>query len=116
MIRDLNFTDTSNKNQAATFKEKVYVIADEVLSVLKELHQAHEKQIDSKLIAEKMSRRNLIMKVLVEEKPKNELDGAEMDTLKETVNMVLDRFSDIVPSSLLGNLGDLKDKVHYESW
>lgn len=115
MNRNLNFTDTSNKNQTAAFKEKVYVIADEVLSVLKELHQEHAKQIDSKLIAEKMSRRNLIMKVLVEKESINELDGAEMDTMQETVNMVLDRFSDIVPSSLLGNLGDLKDKIHSKS-
>lgn len=106
-------TPPNDINQANTFQEKVCVIADEVLSILKELHQEQRKQIDSKLIAEKMFDKESVKKMLDDHGPDGIVIEDKIDPLKETVDNVLNRFSELLPSSMMEDLSDLKDQ-HYD--
>ncbi len=108
--QNINLTDLNDKDHVTTFQEKVYVIADEVLSILKELHQEHKKQISSRQIAEKMFIKESVKKVLND----RGLEGIDrenkVDLLKETIDKILDKFSEIVPSYIAEGLSDLKNQ------
>ncbi|MBI5408355.1 MAG: diguanylate cyclase [Nitrospirae bacterium] len=80
----------------AAFEEKVYTIADEVLVILKELSKENKKQISSKLIAEKMFRKESVKNALVNND--GSPDDSEADSLKDAANAVLDKFADLIPS------------------
>ena len=52
------------ENQETTFQEKVYVLSDEVVKIIKELHQEQEKLVNSRRIAKKMFTKESIKKIL----------------------------------------------------
>ena len=60
MIQEIDLKDSD----LAGFEEKVYVIADEVLNILKELSRENQKQINSKVIAEKMFQKESVKSAL----------------------------------------------------
>ncbi|MBI4684345.1 MAG: diguanylate cyclase [Nitrospirae bacterium] len=100
-------TSPKIKSETAIFKEKVYALADEVLNILKELHHEHKQQIDSKLIAEKMFDKEFVKKVLADHGP--EVSNREkFDPLRDTVATVLNKFSELVPPSMMNDLSELK--------
>ncbi|MBI4849295.1 MAG: GGDEF domain-containing protein [Nitrospirae bacterium] len=91
----------------AAFEEKVYVIADEVLVILKELSRENQKQISSKLIAEKMFNKDTVKCVLVNNGIAS--SNTEIDRLKEIANVILDRFTELVPSHMTDKFDTLKN-------
>jgi diguanylate cyclase len=95
----------------AGFEEKVYVIADEVLNILKELSRENQKQINSKVIAEKMFQKESVKSALVNNYNNNVTANKEreLNFLKELANTTLDRFSELVPSHMVENLSNLKE-------
>ncbi len=95
------------KSEAAMFKEKVYALADEVLNILKELHHEHKQQIDSKLIAEKMFDKEFVKKVLADHGSEAR-NREKVDPLRDTVANVLNKFSELVPPSMMNDLSELK--------
>ncbi len=94
------------------FEEKVSVIADEVLSILKELHHENRQQISSKLIAEKMIWKASVKHLLTN----NEMTKADNypDTagLKEISDALLDKLKELLPPSMTDKLNELKDDLH----
>jgi diguanylate cyclase len=98
---------SNGKSEADIFKEKVYALADEVLNILKELHHEHRQQIDSKHIAEKMFDKEFVKKVLADHGPEAG-NREKTDPLRDTVANVLNKFSELVPPSVMNNLSELK--------
>lgn len=91
------------------FEEKVYVIAAEVLDILKELSLENQKQINSKTIAEKMFHKESVKSVLINKNNGEPNKEDEIKYLKELANTVLDKFAKLVPSHMVENLCNLKD-------
>jgi len=106
-MQEFNLTDTDVK-----FEEKVYVIADEVLSILKELSQENKNQINSKAIAEKMVWRDSVKSLLSHTGHHGSKGTGEPDGLKELSNTLLDKLTELLPSSVTDKLSDLKGKLH----
>jgi len=97
------------------FEEKVSVIADEVLSILKELHQENRHQISSKLIADKMIW-NASVKHLLTNKEKTKADNyRDTEDLKEISDALLDKLKELLPPSMTDQLNELKDEIHNDS-
>jgi diguanylate cyclase len=107
MNQKIDLTDDGTE-----FEKKVYVIADEVLNILKELSRENRKQINSKLIAEKMVWRDPIKSVLTHHEKEVSDNSVEPNYLKELSNKILDKFTQLMPSSLTEQLSDLKEKLH----
>ncbi|RJQ13400.1 MAG: GGDEF domain-containing protein [Nitrospiraceae bacterium] len=106
---DLKDLDTTS------FEKKVYLIADEVLTVLKELSRENQKQINSKTIAEKMFLKDSVKTLLAGYSTKITNDNApDLDRLKEIANSLLDKLAGIVPDSLSEDLNKLKNNFHEE--
>ena len=113
MDRDINFTGSNDKDQTATFQEKVNVLADEVLRVMKELHLEQRSLVNSKLIAKKMFDKESIKEILHADERQAGIDQANnVDELKEAVDNILRRFSELVPLSMIENLTDSADNHH----
>jgi diguanylate cyclase len=108
MTREINLKDTD----LAEFEEKVYVIAAEVLDILKELSLENQKQINSKTIAEKMFRNESVKNLLANYAEKPSDGNSDADRLKEISNIFLDKLTEIAPSSLTENLTSLKDSLN----
>ena len=66
------------------FEDRVHLIADEVLSILKELSRENKSQVDSKSIAEKMLWRDSVKKVLADTSDKPSKYNNEDETLKKS--------------------------------
>ncbi|MEW6602050.1 MAG: diguanylate cyclase, partial [Nitrospirota bacterium] len=102
------------------FQEKVYVLANEVLKIIKELHQEHKHLVNSKLIANKMFDKDSIKEILHEHNFKSQEDNSAPDELIKAVNNVLAKFSALVPESVKDqlngidsqNLNKLSDPSH----
>ncbi len=99
-------------NMEQDFEEKVSVIADEVLSILKELHHENRQQISSKLIAEKMVWRPSVKNLLFNNDKSRSEHGADSESLKEISDALLDRLKDLLPVSMTDKLNELKDTIH----
>jgi len=99
--------DTYSKDiDIASFEEKVHVIADEILYILKDLSKENQKQINSKLIAEKMSNKETVKNALApvdRSRTKNDIEQ-----LREIANVIIAKLSEIVPSHVTENLSDLR--------
>lgn len=96
-----------NDIDLAGFEEKVYVIADEVLDILKELSRENNNQISSRQIAEKMFRKEAVKSAL---NPGISGPAAgEIEYLKDIANIVLDKFTELVPPHMSDNFCNLKD-------
>jgi len=97
----------------AGFEEKVYVIADEVLNILKELSRENKKQINSKLIAEKMFLNESVKSTFINANGVS--SSKEINSLKEMSHTILDKFSELVPSHMTENLGELREIFNNEN-
>ncbi len=107
MNQEFNLADVN-----AEFEERVYVMADEILSILKELSLENKKQINSKAIAEKMFWRDSVKNLLSVKGNVSSNEDIEPDCLKELSNALLDRVTELMPSSITDKLSDLKEKLH----
>lgn len=112
MSQSLSPQYSESKPTEASHEEKIYVIADEVLDVLKILYAEKHQQINSKLIAERMLKRDSVSKIL----------GADFSApnsakyMKEAVSAFLDRFSELLPSPHIAkNIEYLKAQLHAEA-
>jgi len=96
-----------------SFEEKVYVIADEVLGILKELHRENRKQINSQMIAEKMIWRDSLRDILneIKEKKASSANKQELEILSKWTESFLERISDIIPESESRKLSELKKQL-----
>jgi diguanylate cyclase len=94
------------------FEKKVFTIADEVLKILKELSLENKTKINSKQIAERMFWKDSLKDLLNDIHAITEDDGIESDFLKELSNMLLDKFSELIPVYMASRLGELKDALH----
>ncbi|MBC8412456.1 MAG: GGDEF domain-containing protein [Nitrospira sp.] len=103
------------------FEEKVFLVADEVLTILRELSQENQKQISSKSIAEKMvwkgTLKGLLRNKTAQASPETAKDSPskELESLSNISDMVLNRFSELAPAALTDELSDLKDSIVKDS-
>ncbi len=117
MDQNISLTVPNMEENTSRFEERVRIIADEVLSVLRELHQEHKNQINSTLIAKKMFNKESVRNVLLDN-DLEEIDSQKrVDPLKETVDDVLNRLAELVPDSMMGQLSDItsSDFINYAS-
>lgn len=110
MDQDINPEDLNNKDHTATFQEKVYVIANEVLGILKELHQEQKNQISSQLIADKMFKKEAVKKILNDHGPERIGKENSADQLKENIDKILDKLSEITSFYMAEGLSVLKNR------
>jgi diguanylate cyclase len=104
------------KKSDASIEAKIYVIADEVIDILKQLSQDNKYQLSSKLIAERMFIKDNVKKMLsgngddtsAVEVIKTSSDG---DRLTELADTILSKFSEIVPSSVSDRFSDLESQI-----
>ena len=97
------------------FEEKVSVIADEVLSILKELHHENRQQISSKLIAEKMIWKSSVKHLLTNKAMTKDDNSQDTMGLKEISDALLDKLKELLPPSMTDKLNELKDDLHNDS-
>lgn len=95
------------------FEEKVYVIADEVLKILRELSSENKQQISSELIAEKMFWKDSV-KTILNDSSSKAADNIAPSSLNEISNMILDKFTEIVPASESLRFEDLRYQIQKE--
>ena len=107
MSNEINLSNAKDE-----FEEKVVAVADEVLDILKELSRENKKQISSKLIAEKLYWKDSFKNLFSGSSGKESISTMDPDCLQELSNMVLDKFTELLPSHMSGNLGILKDGLH----
>ncbi|MBI5407992.1 MAG: GGDEF domain-containing protein [Nitrospirae bacterium] len=106
--------DIPHENMSG-LEEKIYVMADEVLDILKQLARDNKQQLNSKLIAERMFIRDTVKKML-EEPEQNKSDSkTNSNLIKDIADTVLNRFSELTPFSVTGQLGSLKDQLNDET-
>ncbi|MBI5665842.1 MAG: diguanylate cyclase [Nitrospirae bacterium] len=101
-------------DRMSRLEEKINVVADEVLDILKQLSQDNMQQLNSKIIAERMFIRDAVKKVLEgpEQKKADGVSGSNL--LKNIADTVLSRFSELTPSSITSQLINLKDHLNDE--
>ena len=97
------------------FEEKVSVIADEVLSVLKELHKENRQQISSKHIADKMIWKASVKHLLTNKAMTKDDNSPDTMGLKEISDALLDKLKELLPPSMTDKLNELKDDLHNDS-
>ncbi len=112
MNKRINHTKENDKNQEVTFQERIYVLADEVLKVLKELHQEHRYLLSSKSLAKKMFNKEVIKKILVDYDREGIDMGNRVDPLKKKVDNLLNSFSELLPPPMIGQFSDIKDQYY----
>ncbi len=104
--------------EQATVEEKLNVIADEVLDILKELSRDSSKQLSSKSIAEclllKDSVKNIIESPEAHRSDKDESDNAgtkaDINLLRDITETIMNRFSELAPSFLGSQFAYLNDQ------
>jgi len=94
------------------FEEKVYTIADEVFKILKELSSENKTEIKSDQIAERMFYKDSLKGLLNDIHAITEDEGLESKRLTELSNLLLDKFSELIPAYLATKLGNIKDALH----
>ncbi|RJQ55765.1 MAG: diguanylate cyclase [Nitrospiraceae bacterium] len=100
-------TETAPKDiDIASFEEKVYLISDELLGILKELSRDNQKQINSKLIADKMSKSESVKKALADNS--SATTGNDIVGLEKIADTVIEKLSEIVPPHIIENLSAIK--------
>lgn len=103
-------------NDISCVEEKIDVIADEVIDILKQLSQENEHQLSSKLIAEKMYVRDSVKKVLDAQKENASTSSSNnSNILKDITETIMNRFSDFAPSSLGEKLSELQQEFQDEA-
>lgn len=99
-----------NGIQESLFEEKVQLLADEVLIIMKELHQEHRSLINSKLIAKRMFSKESVKKLLDELAQNGDNGDSGTDKAKQSVDDMLNRFSELLPFSMKEHLHNLNKK------
>lgn len=107
MPNELHVVDVSPK-----FDEKVFTIADEVLKILKELSLENQTEIKSDQIAERMFYKDSLKGLLDDIHAITEDEGLESKRLTELSNLLLDKFTELIPAYLATKLGRLKEALH----
>lgn len=103
-------------NDISCVEEKIDVIADEVIEILKQLSQENKHQLSSKLIAEKMYVRDSVKNML--DAPKDTASASlpnNSNILKDITDTIINRFSDFTPFSLGDKLGELQQEFQDEA-
>lgn len=96
-------------------EEKIDVIADEVIDILKQLSQENEHKLSSKLIAEKMYVRDSVKKMLDDRKENESASSSNSNILKDITDTIMNRFSDFAPFSLGEKLIELQQEFQDEA-
>lgn len=99
----------------SSLEKKIYIIADEVLDILKNLSHENQQQLNTKLIAERMFIKDTVKKMLSETGTASN-DQSEFIFMKEIANNVLDRFSQLAPLTMNPALSSIKDRLHDKSY
>ena len=107
MTEEISLTESEQD-----FEEKVSVIADEVLNILKELHQENRQQISSKLIADKMVWKSSLKDLLTQKEKAKADDSLDTESLKKISDALLDKLKVLLPTSMTDALNELKDNIH----
>ena len=94
------------------FKNKIFTIADEVLKILKELSLENKSEITSSQIAERMFWKESLTGLLNDIKAITSDDKIESASLKSLSNVLLDKFTELMPQYMTKKLNDLKDALH----
>ena len=102
----------------ASMEEKLDVIADEVLDILKQLSKDHSKTLSSKSIAECLFLKDSVKKIIgPPETPlseKNESANAgkqdDINLLRDITETIMNRFSELAPSFLGSQFAYLNDQ------
>ncbi len=111
MNQKINFKapdENKEKESLKTLQDNIHIITDEVLAVIKELHKKHGKEINNKLIADRMIERGSISKFMSDQGHRDTIDESELTHLKKTVDTVLDKLSDLVSPSINDNYIEMK--------
>jgi diguanylate cyclase len=107
MANEFHVVDVSPK-----FEEKVFTIADEVFKILKELSYEHKTEIQSDQIAERMFYKDSLKGLLKDIHTITQDEKLEDKRITELSNLLLDKFSDLIPAYVAAKLGRLKDALH----
>lgn len=102
----------------ASVEEKLDVIADEVLDILKQLSKDSSKQLSSKSIAECLFLRDSVKKIIEspeahrseEEKSDNAGKHNDINLLRDITETIMNRFSELAPSFLGSQFAYLNDQ------
>ena len=94
------------------FENKIFTIADEVLNILKELSLDNQSEITSSQIAERMFWKESLTDLLNDIHAITEENKNESDSLKDLSNVLLDKFTELVPHYMNKKLYELKDALH----
>jgi diguanylate cyclase len=104
----------TNKFECETIQEKVHILAGEVLSVMKELRQEHRTLINRSLIAKRMLDKQSIKNIFNISEDRTDKEN-NVNQLQDTIDFLLNRFSELIPSAAIDQITYLKDKLNNES-
>ena len=94
------------------FEEKIFTIADEVFKILRELSLENKTEIRSEQIAEKMFTKDSLKGLLDDIHAITEDEDLENNRQNELSNLILNKFSELIPAYVTKKLGDLKEALH----
>ncbi len=106
MDRENNPADT----EMSKLERKIYVIADEVLDILKQLSRDNKKELNARLIAEKMFTKDTVKRMLTHPAQEKCKDKKDFSPLRTIADGVLDKLSELLPSFMNESFSDLKDQ------
>ena len=95
-------------------EEKIYVMADEVLDILKQLSQENKQQLNSKTLADRMCIRDSVKQIIGEDAPTGNDSSSSSSLLKDIADTVLDRFAELTPASISQQLSNSKENLNNE--
>jgi diguanylate cyclase len=107
MTHPINLTEV-DQGLLSNFEDRVFVIADEILGILKELSSENKQQINSKTLAERMFHKEAFKKILLSNA--GSISDQDPENVKEIVNLILDRLAQIAPSSITQGFSELKNR------
>jgi diguanylate cyclase (GGDEF)-like protein len=97
-------------------EEKINLIADEVMDILKQLSHDNQKQLNSRLIADKMSMRDTVKMMLEHhENDTHPLAESTSNILEDIAETIMKRFSEFAPLSVSEQLSALHDTFDDET-
>jgi diguanylate cyclase len=113
--------DNTQKDEInSALEKKIYVIADEVLDILKQLYKDNKQQLNTKVIAERMFIRDTVKNMFSDKETSSDSNinslqqnsDGDLNKLKDITHIFLNKFSDIAPHTVRHELADLKDQFH----
>jgi hypothetical protein len=107
-MKQIKPENTQKDEINSALEKKIYVIADEVLDILKQLYKDNKQQLNTKVIAERMFIRDTVKKMfsdndLSSDSNINSLEQNSDDylnKLKDITSTFLNKFSDIAPQKI----------------